>query len=64
MNMVAMIMYLPGSERLNVIPVVKPTVPKADTSSKSSARNDLSGSKMVSRKVENKIMLIEKNNSE
>lgn len=59
-NIEMMIIIRPASDKCGVTPVDKPTVPTADISSKSKLRNDLSGSVMVSEKVETNIKIREK----
>ena len=54
-NMLAMIMYLDGSDRSAVMPVVRPTVPKADTSSNNNLKISVSGSSMERKNVAMKI---------
>jgi hypothetical protein len=53
-------MLLPVSDNEEVMPVDKPTVPKADISSKSRLTRSMSGSDTERKKVEMKISEIEK----
>ena len=60
-NIDTIIISLPAVVKCGVIPVDNPTVPIADTSSKRSERNDLSGSVMLRKKMEPKMTLSENN---
>ena len=59
MYMVSIIIDFPAKLKEDVIPVDKPTVPKAEISSKSSVRKLFSGSVIESTNVEMKISEIE-----
>ena len=59
-NMEAMIMALPAGVKEAVMPVESPTVPKAENSSNSSFIKSTPGSVILRKKVEIKMMEMEK----
>jgi hypothetical protein len=64
MNMVKIMMYFPASDIKGVIPVDKPTVPNADTSSNNKSRNPKLGSVIKRAIKENTINTVENNTIE